>query len=48
MVAATSRWLGVRADVLCSIFITSIALVVVLVCENPGMNLRNPEKFLAL
>ena len=39
MVAATSRWLGVRADVLCSFFITSIALVAVLVCEDPGMNL---------
>ena len=39
MVAATSRWLGVRADVLCSVFITSIALVAVLVCENPGINL---------
>ena len=38
MVAATSRWLGVRADVLCSVFITSIALVTVLVCGNPGMN----------
>lgn len=48
MVAATSRWLGVRADVLCSLFITSIALVAVLVCENPGMNLWNPEKFLPL
>ena len=48
MVAATSRWLGVRADILCSLFITSIALVAVVVCENPGMNLRDPEKFLAL
>ena len=40
MVAATSRWLGVRADVLCSLFITSIALLAVLVCEDPGMNLE--------
>lgn len=37
MVLASSRWLGVRADALCSVLITSVALMVVFLFQNPGM-----------
>ena len=37
MVFASSRWLGVRADALCLVLITAVALMVVVLSENPGM-----------
>lgn len=37
MVLASSRWLGVRADALCSVLITAVALMVVFLSQNPGM-----------
>ncbi|XP_078363095.1 ATP-binding cassette sub-family C member 4-like [Oculina patagonica] len=36
MVAATTRWMAVRADVLCSLFITAVALVSVLLSQDPA------------
>lgn len=37
MVLASSRWLGVRADALCSVLITAVALMVVFLSQDPGM-----------
>lgn len=36
MVTATSYWLAVRADLLCSVLITAVAFTFVLYTENPG------------
>lgn len=41
MVLASSRWFGVRADALCSVLITAVALMVVFLSQNPGMFLHD-------
>ena len=36
MVVSSNRWLGVRLDLLSSVFITLVAVAAILVSENPG------------
>ena len=44
MVLGTNRWLGVRGDVICSMFIAGVALVTVLLSQSPGMNISKNKQ----
>ena len=36
MVISCTRWLSIRLDLMCSLFVTIVALTAILVVENPG------------
>ena len=36
MVVSCNRWLGIRMDLLCSVFVTIVAVAVILIRENSG------------
>ncbi|KAL9978294.1 hypothetical protein ACROYT_G015793 [Oculina patagonica] len=38
MVVSCNRWLGIRMDLLCSVFVTIVAVAAILIKENPGKN----------
>lgn len=48
MVKASSFWLAVRADLLCSVLITAVAFAFVLLSQEPGkgMQLRFNQMFI--
>ena len=36
MVLSSNRWLSVRLDLLCAVFVTIVAVAAILVSESPG------------
>lgn len=40
MVAASTRWLAVRADLLCSVLISAVAFTSVLLTQHPGKEIK--------